>query len=128
MNAEDVQNNFLPDSGKLRVYKKPAGNGVRVDDGYEEGMDIPIYYDPMIAKLIVYGNDRREAIFRMLRAINEFKISGVNTTLPFGKFMMQNEDFIKGNFSTNFIERHFSPEKRLDQFPLRQSAPDKNFH
>jgi len=84
---------------------------VRVDDGYEEGMEIPIYYDPMIAKLITHGKDRAEVIERMTRAIDEYKISGMKTTLPFGKFMMQHPEFQKGNMSTRFIEEHFSPEK-----------------
>jgi len=111
VNAEDPFDNFLPNVGKLETYRKPGGNGVRVDDGYEEGMEIPIYYDPMIAKLITHGKDRAEVIERMTRAIDEYKISGMKTTLPFGKFMMQHPEFQKGNMSTRFIEEHFSPEK-----------------
>ena len=111
VNAEDPFDNFLPNVGKLETYRKPGGNGVRVDDGYEEGMTVPIHYDPMIAKLITHGTDRNEAIERMTRAIDEYKISGMKTTLPFGKFMMRHSDFRKGNMSTKFIEQHFSPEK-----------------
>ncbi len=74
--AEDPENNFLPDIGRLQTYKTPKGNGVRVDDGFEQGMEIPIYYDPMIAKLITYGSNRNEAIQRMLRAIDEYDITG----------------------------------------------------
>lgn len=109
--AEDPANNFLPDIGKLISYKVPQGAGVRVDDGFEEGMDIPIYYDPMIAKLISYGKNREEAIERMIRAIDEYKIIGVETTLPFCKFVLQHEAFISGNFDTQFVQKHFSPEK-----------------
>lgn len=111
VNAEDPKDNFLPNVGTLDTYRKPAGAGVRVDDGYEEGMTIPIHYDPMIAKLITHGKDRPEAIHRMIRAIDEYKISGMKSTLSFGKFMMEHPEFQKGNMSTKFIEQHFSPEK-----------------
>lgn len=108
--AEDPKNNFLPDIGKLITYKIPQGPGVRVDDGFEEGMDIPIYYDPMIAKLITHGKDRNEAINRMIRAIDEYKIIGVETTLSFCKFALQHEAFITGNFDTHFVNNYFKPE------------------
>jgi len=108
--AEDPENNFLPDIGKLNTYKIPKGTGVRVDDAYEEGMEIPIYYDPMIAKLIVWGKDREEARKRMLRAISEFKISGVETTLSFCSFALSHEAFITGKFDTKFIQHYFKPE------------------
>lgn len=108
--AEDPKNNFLPDIGTLKTYKTPKGNGVRVDDGFEQGMEIPIYYDPMIAKLITYGKDREEAIDRMLRAIEEYDITGIETTLGFGKFVMQHHAFKKGNFDTHFVGKYFSPE------------------
>ena len=86
--AEDPANNFLPDIGKLHTYKIPQGPGVRVDDGMEEGMEIPIYYDPMIAKLITHGKDRTEAIDRMIRAIDDYQITGVQTTLSFCRFAL----------------------------------------
>ncbi|MBA3682223.1 MAG: acetyl-CoA carboxylase biotin carboxylase subunit [Bacteroidetes bacterium] len=108
--AEDPTNNFLPDIGRLVVYKTPAGPGVRVDDGFEEGMDIPIYYDPMISKLIVHGKDRTEAIEKMLRAIDDYKIIGVETTLDFCKFVLKHEAFVSGNFDTGFIGKYFTPE------------------
>ncbi len=108
--AEDPKNNFLPDIGKLSEYKKPEGPGVRVDDGFEEGMDIPIYYDPMIAKLTTYGKDRTEATERMIRAIDDYKITGIETTLPFGKFVMQHEAFKSGNYCTGFVNNYFKPE------------------
>lgn len=108
--AEDPTNNFLPDIGTLNVYRKPSGPGVRVDDGFEEGMSIPIYYDPMISKLIVHAGTREEALDRMVRAIDEYKISGVKTTLPFCRFVMLHPAFRSGNFDTHFITHYYKPE------------------
>jgi acetyl-CoA carboxylase biotin carboxylase subunit len=108
--AENPMNNFLPEVGTLETYVRPQGAGVRVDDGFEQGMEIPIYYDSMIAKLITYGKDREEAIARMIRAIDEYKITGIATTLPFCRFVMNHEAFISGNFNTKFIESYFKPE------------------
>lgn len=107
--AEDPANNFLPDIGTLQTYVTPKGPGVRVDDGFEQGMEIPIYYDPMIAKLITYGKDRKEAIERMVRAIEEYQITGITTTLGFGKFVMQHNAFTSGNFDTHFVKKYFEP-------------------
>lgn len=108
--AEDPMNNFLPDIGKLLVYKTPSGPGVRVDDGFEEGMDIPIYYDPMIAKLVVHGKNRAEAIEKMLRAINDYTIIGVETTLDFCTFVLKHKAFTSGDFDTGFIKNFYTPE------------------
>ncbi len=108
--AEDPANQFLPDIGTLSVYERPMGPGVRVDDGFEEGMEIPIYYDPMIAKLIVHARTRQEAIERMIRAIDEYKIRGVKTTLPFCRYVLLHEAFVSGKFDTNFIHKYFSPD------------------
>ena len=108
--AEDPANNFLPDVGTLDTYVRPQGNGVRVDDGFEQGMVIPIYYDPMIAKLITYGSTRAEAIQKMIRAIDEYQISGVQTTLPFGRFVMEHEAFRSGRFDTGFVGKYFTPD------------------
>ncbi len=108
--AEDPANNFLPDTGKLETYIRPQGYGVRVDDGYEQGMDIPIYYDPMIAKLIAWGSSREEARYRLLRAIEEYQVKGIRTTLPFGHWALQQPAFIEGNFDTNFIAKYFTPQ------------------
>ncbi len=108
--AEDPTNNFLPDIGNLKTYKRPQGSGVRVDDGFEEGMDIPIYYDPMIAKLITYSATRTQAIDRMIRAIEEYEITGVQTTLGFCKYVMQHPAFRSGDFDTHFVKNHFTPE------------------
>lgn len=108
--AEDPYDNFHPSIGKLEVYRRPRGEGIRVDDGFEEGMDIPIYYDPMIAKLITYGETRSAAIHRMLEAIEMYQIEGVATTLPFGKFVCQHEAFTSGHFDTHFVQHYFNIE------------------
>ena len=108
--AEDPQNNFLPDIGNLTTYVRPQGNGVRVDDGFDQGMDIPIYYDPMIAKLVTYGSNREEARLRMIRAIDEYIITGIKTTLPFCKFVFKHNAFIDGSFDTKFVEKFFTPD------------------
>ncbi|WP_425393135.1 acetyl-CoA carboxylase biotin carboxylase subunit [Ekhidna sp.] len=108
--AEDPENNFLPDTGKLTTYIRPQGAGVRVDDGYEQGQEVSIYYDPMIAKLITYGKDRSEAIDRMRRAIAEYQITGVKTTLSFCDFVLGHKEFVDGSFTTKFVESHFTPD------------------
>ncbi len=108
--AEDPLNNFLPDIGRLNIYKAPSGVGVRVDDGFEEGMDIPIFYDPMISKLIVHGKNRTEAIEKMLRAIDDYKIVGVETTLDFCKYVLKHHAFVSGKFDTGFIKNYFTPD------------------
>jgi acetyl-CoA carboxylase biotin carboxylase subunit len=109
--AEDPANNFLPDVGTLETYVRPQGNGVRVDDGFEQGMAIPIYYDPMIAKLVTTGATRAEAIEKMIRAIDEYRITGVQTTLPFCRFVMQHDAFRSGRFDTHFVSQYFTPDK-----------------
>ncbi len=116
--AEDPMNNFLPDIGKLISYKTPQGYGVRVDDSFEAGMEIPIQYDPMISKLITFGATREEAIQRMIRAIADYQITGIETTLSFGNFVMHHPAYLQGNFDTKFIEKHFEPAK------LQQNRPD----
>ncbi len=108
--AEDPLNDFLPSVGNLETYKLPVGEGIRVDNGFEEGMDIPIYYDPMLSKLIAYGKTREEAIELMLDAIQAYKIKGVETTLSFGAFVFSNDAFRSGNFDTHFVKNHYSPE------------------
>lgn len=106
--AEDTLNGFTPDIGTLNRYRIPRGKGVRVDDAFVEGMDIPIYYDPMIAKLCVWGEDRATAIEKSIQAINEYQISGVKTTLDFGKYVLKHEAFTSGDFDTNFVKHYFS--------------------
>lgn len=114
--AEDPRNNFLPDIGKLATYKRPQGAGIRVDDGFEEGMNIPIYYDPMIAKLITHAEDRKSAIEKMVRAIDDYQIVGIQTTLDFCKFAITHEAFVSGDFDTKFVENYFTPSVLEQEF------------
>ncbi|MEJ1240019.1 acetyl-CoA carboxylase biotin carboxylase subunit [Chryseolinea sp. T2] len=107
--AEDPANNFLPDIGNLKTYVRPNGPGIRVDDGFEQGMDIPFYYDPMIAKLVCHAGDREAAIARTIRAIDEYTVTGVQTTLGFCRFVMTHPAFITGKFDTRFVELYFKP-------------------
>lgn len=109
--AEDPLNNFLPSIGTLHRYQPPSGEGIRVDDGYEEGMEIPIYYDPMIAKLITFGPNRDYAIQRMIEAIDHYHIEGIATTLAFGRFVCEHEAFRSGQFDTHFVKKYYTPEK-----------------
>ena len=120
--AEDPANNFLPDIGRLTTYRPPQGPGMRVDDGFEEGMDIPIHYDPMIAKLITHGATRDEAINRMERAIDDYAISGVETTLGFCSFTMGHEAFRSGTYDTHFVRDHYRPELLDGQDPEEMAA------
>lgn len=108
--AEDPMNDFLPSVGNLEVYQLPEGEGIRVDNGIEEGMDVPIYYDPMLSKLITYAKTRAEAIHLMIEAIQNYKVKGIETTLPFGTFICKHEAFISGDFDTNFVKKYFSEE------------------
>ncbi len=115
--AEDPANNFLPDIGILKTYRRPQGHGIRVDDGFEEGMSIPFYYDPMIAKMICHADTRKAAIEKTIRAIDEYQITGVETTLGFCKFVMQHEAFRSGHFDTQFVENYFKPELLNKELP-----------
>ncbi len=109
--AEDPMDNFMPSTGTLTTYKRPQGDGIRLDDGFEEGMEVPVYYDPMLSKLITYGKDRAEAIQLMIKAIDQYKIEGVATTLPFGKFVCEHEAFTSGDFNTHFVKNYYNPEQ-----------------
>lgn len=115
--AEDPRNDFLPSVGTLERYKLPEGKGIRVDNGFEEGMQVPIYYDPMLSKLITYGADRMEAIQLMLEAISQYQVEGVQTTLPFGAFVCRHQSFRSGMFNTHFVKDHYAPEmlKAIDE-------------
>jgi propionyl-CoA carboxylase alpha chain len=108
--AEDPLNQFLPDVGKLSRYREPQGQGVRVDSGVYENMEIPIHYDPMLSKLIVHGNTRQEAIEKTRKAIAEYEIEGACTTLDFCRFVLNHPSFLDGSFTTRFVEQHFKPE------------------
>ena len=111
--AEDTENDFLPSTGKLTNFNIPAGPGVRVDTGFEIGSEISMYYDPMIAKLVCWNNDRISAISRMKRALDEFEITGVTHNINFLKLIMNNKKFIDGKFDINFIDREKLLNKKL---------------
>ncbi|HQF28472.1 MAG TPA: ATP-grasp domain-containing protein, partial [Bacteroidia bacterium] len=104
INAEDPYNDFRPSPGKITVLHQPGGHGVRVDSHIYAGYTIPPYYDSMIAKLITIAQTREEAIQTMERALSEFVIEGVKTTIPFHQQLMQDENFRKGNYTTKFLE------------------------
>ena len=123
--AEDPLDNFLPNIGKLTTYEPPQGPNIRVDDGYEEHMEIPIYYDPLIAKLVVYGANREEAIQRLKDAIAAYRIEGIATTLPFGTFVCNHPAFRSGQFDTHFVKTYYSPEQVLTQQQLDKQVAAK---
>lgn len=113
--AEDPMNNFLPSVGTLLKYRIPEGDGIRVDGGYEEGMEVPIYYDPMLSKLVVWGANRAEAIQKMKEAIAGYDVEGVATTLPFGQFVLDHPAFVSADFDTHFVQHYFSPDKLIER-------------
>lgn len=116
--AENPQNNFLPDPGVLHKHRPPTGAYVRVDTGIREGQEVQIHYDPMISKLITWGKDRVAALQNMKRALQDYEIVGVETTIPFCQFVITHDAFTSGNFNTHFVQKHFQPEKL--------NLPDKN--
>ncbi len=109
--AEDPDNGFLPSPGKITRLRVPQGPGVRDDGGVYEGSDVSIFYDPMISKFAVFGKDRPEAIERMRRALEEYEVGGIKTTLPFFREVMRDQEFIDGKLDTGFIERFTSRKK-----------------
>jgi propionyl-CoA carboxylase alpha chain len=113
--AEDPTQDFLPSLGSLNTYIIPKGNGIRVDGGFEQGMEIPIFYDPMLSKLIVYDTNRQSAIAKMLTAIDHYHIEGVVTTLDFGKYAFAHPAFISGNFDTHFIDRYYLADLKANE-------------
>jgi acetyl-CoA carboxylase biotin carboxylase subunit len=119
--AEDPTNNFLPSTGILTTYIEPEMDGVRVDSGFEEGDQIPIFYDSMIAKLIVHAPNRTAAISKLHQAINGYQIVGIPTTLEFGQFTINHPTFIDGSFDTKFVDQYFSPEK-LNEYKTTDAA------
>ena len=112
--AEDAYENFMPSIGPLNTYRPPFGEGIRVDDGFEEGMNVPIYYDPMISKLSVHAENRNKAIAKMSSAIENYQIEGIQTTLDFGHYVMNHPEFISGHYDTQFVDRFFSADQ-LDE-------------
>ncbi len=120
--AEDPDNNFMPCPGRITSLRTPGGPGVRDDSGVFEGFEIPIYYDPIISKLVVWGKDRPEAVARMKRALNEYVVTGVKTSIPFHIRVMNNRHFLEGNFDTNFIEKVFFQEEKQRELPHYEVA------
>lgn len=112
INAEDSKNNFLPSPGVLETFIVPGGNGVRVDSHSYQGYEISPYYDSMIGKLITFGIDRNEAIVKMKRALEEFIIEGIDTTIPFHLKVLNNQLYLDGMTSTNFIDEQFSQNNK----------------
>jgi propionyl-CoA carboxylase alpha chain len=116
--AEDPRNDFMPSVGHLKRYRLPVGENIRVDNGFEEGMDVPIYYDPMLSKLVTYGKSREEAIQKMIEAIDHYEVEGVETTLSFGKFVCEHEAFRSGNFDTHFVKNYYTAEQLEDKYKV----------
>jgi propionyl-CoA carboxylase alpha chain len=108
--AEDPANNFLPSTGMLHKHRVPTGDGIRVDSGVEEGQEVTINYDPMISKLTVHGKDRKAAIHKMLRALEEYEIAGCRTTIPFCEYTLKHPAFVEAKYDTHFVKDHFSEE------------------
>jgi len=121
--AEDVRNNFLPSTGTILHLKPSEGFGVREDRGVEKGGEVSIYYDPMIAKLVAWGRSRNEALDRMRRALREYEILGVETTIPLSLFVIDHPLFRSGDFDTHFLENHWRPDSSLSALePHEQMA------
>ena len=120
--AEDPENNFLPSPGRITHLRVPAGPGVRDDGGVEGGAEVSIYYDPMISKLAAWGRTRREAIDRLRRALDEYTVGGIKTTLPFFREIVRDAEFIEGRLDTGFISRFF--ERRNAALPSESSIEE----
>lgn len=116
--AEDPDNNFYPCPGKITGLRLPGGPGVRDDSGIYEGYEVPIYYDPLLSKLIVWAENREEAIQRMSRALEEYQIKGIKTTIPFYRRVMADDNYKKGIFNTNYVDYIFSQRDATREHPL----------
>src|SRR5690606_25943698 len=119
---EDPFNNFIPSTGRIEHSLLPTGPGVRVDTGVYPGFEITPYYDPMIAKLIVWGETRAQAILRMRRALEEYRIVGVRTNIPFHQTLMDSHRFMGGQFDTRFVEERFSMDTENASDPHEEIA------
>lgn len=120
--AEDPDNQFLPSPGKIDTLRVPGGPGIRDDTGVYAGYEVPVYYDPLISKLVVWGSTRHEAVKRMERALKEYVVKGIRTTIPFHLRVMKNEKFIGGNFNTNFIDQEFFVQEHYRIHPYEKIA------
>jgi len=120
--AEDPDNKFLPSPGKILGLRVPGGPWVRDETGMYEGMDVPIHYDPLLSKLVVWGSTRERCITRMIRALGEYSVKGIKTTIPFHARVMRNPKFNKGQIDTNFIDNEFQPEDAARAKPFEDIA------
>src|SRR5437762_626494 len=120
--AEDPENNFMPSPGRITKLVTPAGPGVRYDSGSYQGWEVPIYYDPLLAKLCVWAETRETAINRLMRVLNEYTVEGIRTTVPFFRAVVQSEEFRRGEFDTGFIDRFLS--SRLSENASRDGHED----
>ncbi|MCB0713436.1 MAG: acetyl-CoA carboxylase biotin carboxylase subunit [Ignavibacteriae bacterium] len=121
--AEDSYDNFLPSIGRIFDLREPVGEGIRVESSIYPGMEVSLYYDPMIAKLVCWGEDRNAAIAQTLEALDNYHIAGVATTIPFCRSVLQNEDFRSGNFSTGYVKKHWvEPKQEVSDDLLRMAA------
>jgi acetyl-CoA carboxylase biotin carboxylase subunit len=120
--AEDPDNRFLPAPGKIIGLRVPGGPWVRDESGMYEGLDVPIHYDPMLSKLVVWGSTRERMVTRMLRALSEYAVKGIKTTIPFHARVLRNEKFLAGDIDTNFIDREFQPMDEAREKPHEDIA------
>ena len=120
--AEDAEHDFMPYPGKIEGLRLPEGLGVRNDCGVYEGAEVPIYYDPMIAKLIVWGENRVEAILRMRRALREYQVRGIKTNISFHQWILRHPRFMAGNFSTGFIDEEYHSMSKAELYPHKEIA------
>ncbi|BCL82501.1 acetyl-CoA carboxylase biotin carboxylase subunit [Ktedonobacteria bacterium brp13] len=123
ISAEDPEHRFLPATGTVQILQEPSGPGVRVDSSLYAGLQIPLYYDPLLSKLIVWGKDRAQAIARMRRALAEYHISGVKTTLPFSRWLMTQPRFLAADFSTDFIAEEWDTRQSLEEEEEEEGDP-----
>ncbi len=124
ISAEDPENRFLPATGTVQELQEPAGPGVRVDSGLYKGLQVPLFYDPLLSKLIVWGRDREQAIARMRRALYEYRVMGVRTTLPFARWLMENPRFHAGDMSTDFIAEEWDTRNTETQSAPTEDASE----
>jgi acetyl-CoA carboxylase biotin carboxylase subunit len=120
--AEDPENDFMPCPGKIEGLRLPEGLGLRNDCGVYEGADVPIYYDPMIAKLICWGENRVEAILRMRRALREYQVRGIKTNIPFHQCILRHPRFMSGDVSTGFIDEEYRHKSKEELYPHKEIA------
>jgi len=120
--AEDPANNFLPSPGKISLLRTPSGPGVRDDTGIYEGWTVPVFYDPLLSKLVTWGKDRFESIARMQRALGEYQVTGIKTNLSFFRSILSHDRFQKGELNTGFIDKYYTPEASIPSANLRDVA------